>query len=431
MHAFDHAVRASKGARDYQEDAAVFWPPEEPSSGGPQVPTANATRLVAVLADGMGGHASGEIASRMALQVMVERVMQSIVLPELAGELDVVKQFLAQPQTLHLETVAAGGVRIGLQLDHHQAFGIGGGGPVHQGSHQPAGAAPRGGEIDEEGLVVGSRPFDDVIAECAALAEQGVREINLLGQNVNAYRGPMHDGTTADLALLIHYVAAIDGIDRIRFTTSHPVEFSPSLIEAFGEVPELADYLHLPVQSGSDRVLSLMKRGHTVLEYKQKIRQLRERRPGISLSSDFIVGFPGETERDFEDTMRLIAELDFDQSFSFIYSARPGTPAANLPDDLPLEVKKERLQRLQDRVNVQAARISRDMVGSTQRILVEGPSKKDPRQLAGRTENNRVLNFEGHPRLVGHFVDVVVTEALSHSLRGRVVTGGASPADAA
>jgi tRNA-2-methylthio-N6-dimethylallyladenosine synthase len=276
-----------------------------------------------------------------------------------------------------------------------------------------------------------SRPFDDVIAECAALAEQGVREINLLGQNVNAYRGPMHDGTTADLALLIHYVAAIDGIDRIRFTTSHPVEFSPSLIEAFGEVPELADYLHLPVQSGSDRVLSLMKRGHTVLEYKQKIRQLRERRPGISLSSDFIVGFPGETEKDFEDTMRLIAELDFDQSFSFIYSARPGTPAANLPDDLPLEVKKERLQRLQDRVNVQAARISRDMVGSTQRILVEGPSKKDPRQLAGRTENNRVLNFEGHPRLVGHFVDVVVTEALSHSLRGRVVTGGESPADAA
>jgi tRNA-2-methylthio-N6-dimethylallyladenosine synthase len=276
-----------------------------------------------------------------------------------------------------------------------------------------------------------SRPFDDVIAECAALAEQGVREINLLGQNVNAYRGPMHDGTTADLALLIHYVAAIDGIDRIRFTTSHPVEFSPSLIEAFGEVPELADYLHLPVQSGSDRVLSLMKRGHTVLEYKQKIRQLRERRPGISLSSDFIVGFPGETERDFEDTMRLIAELDFDQSFSFIYSARPGTPAASLPDDLPLAVKKERLQRLQDLVNVQAARISREMVGSTQRILVEGPSKKDPRQLAGRTENNRVLNFEGHPRLVGHFVDVVVTEALSHSLRGRVVTGGASPADAA
>jgi tRNA-2-methylthio-N6-dimethylallyladenosine synthase len=276
-----------------------------------------------------------------------------------------------------------------------------------------------------------SRPFDDVIAECATLAEQGVREINLLGQNVNAYRGPMHDGGTADLALLIHYVAAIDGIDRIRFTTSHPVEFSPSLIEAFGEVPELADYLHLPVQSGSDRVLSLMKRGHTVLEYKQKIRQLRERRPGISLSSDFIVGFPGETEKDFEDTLKLIRELDFDQSFSFIYSARPGTPAANLPDDLPLDVKKERLQRLQDAVNAQAARISRAMVGSTQRILVEGPSRKNPRQLAGRTENNRVVNFDGHARLVGHFVDVIITEALSHSLRGRVVTGDASPADAA
>ena len=276
-----------------------------------------------------------------------------------------------------------------------------------------------------------SRPFDDVIAECATLAEQGVREINLLGQNVNAYRGPMHDGTTADLALLIHYVAAIDGIDRIRFTTSHPVEFSPSLIEAFGEVPELADYLHLPVQSGSDRVLSLMKRGHTVLEYKQKIRQLRERRPGISLSSDFIVGFPGETEQDFEDTLRLIRDLEFDQSFSFIYSARPGTPAASLPDDLPLAVKKQRLQRLQDQVNAQAAQFSEEMIGTTQRILVEGPSKKDPRQLAGRTENNRVLNFDGHPRLIGHFVDVIVTEALSHSLRGRVVTEGQTPADAA
>ncbi|MEJ2382870.1 MAG: tRNA (N6-isopentenyl adenosine(37)-C2)-methylthiotransferase MiaB [Xanthomonadales bacterium] len=276
-----------------------------------------------------------------------------------------------------------------------------------------------------------SRPFDDVVAECAALAEQGVREINLLGQNVNAYRGPMHDGSTADLALLIHFVAAIEGIDRIRFTTSHPVEFSPALIDAFGEVPELADYLHLPVQSGSDRVLSLMKRGHTVLEYKQKIRQLRERRPGISLSSDFIVGFPGETEQDFEATLRLIRELDFDQSFSFIYSARPGTPAANLPDDLPLELKKERLQRLQDQVNAQAARISRAMVGTTQRILVEGPSRKDPRQLAGRTENNRVVNFDGHPRLIGRFVDVVITEALSHSLRGRVVTDGATPADAA
>ena len=265
-----------------------------------------------------------------------------------------------------------------------------------------------------------SRPLDDVIAECVALAGQGVREINLLGQNVNAYRGAMHDGGTADLALLIQYVAAIEGVDRIRFTTSHPVEFSQSLVEAFGEVPELANYVHLPVQSGSDRVLAMMKRGHTVLEYKQKIRRLREQRPDISLSSDFIVGFPGETERDFEDTLRLVEELGFDQSFSFVYSARPGTPAASLPDDTPLEVKKERLQRLQARIERQAAAISRAMVGSTQRVLVEGPSKKDPQQLAGRTENNRVVNFDGPSRLVGEFVDVVITEALHHSLRGRV-----------
>jgi tRNA-2-methylthio-N6-dimethylallyladenosine synthase len=270
-----------------------------------------------------------------------------------------------------------------------------------------------------------SRPFDDVVAECATLAAKGVKEINLLGQNVNAYRGPMHDGTLADLALLIHYVAAIDGIERIRFTTSHPVEFSPSLVEAFGEVPKLANYLHLPVQSGSDRILSLMKRGHTALEYKQKIRRIREKRPDIALSSDFIVGFPGETERDFEDTMRLIGELAFDQSFSFIFSARPGTPAANLPDDTPLEVKKERLMRLQEQINRQAAGYSRAMVGSTQRVLVEGTSKKDSRQLSGRTENNRVVNFDGHPRLVGHFVDVRITEALSHSLRGRVETAAA------
>ena len=276
-----------------------------------------------------------------------------------------------------------------------------------------------------------SRPFDDVISECATLAEKGVREINLLGQNVNAYRGPMHDGTIADLALLIHYVAAIDGVERVRFTTSHPVEFSQNLIDAYGEVPELANYLHLPVQTGSDRVLALMKRGHTVLEYKQKIRRLREKRPDISLSSDFIVGFPGETERDFEQTLKLIADLDFDQSFSFIFSARPGTPAASLPDDVPLEVKKERLMRLQGLVNGQAARISRAMVGSTQRILVEGRSKKDARQLAGRTENNRVVNFDGNPRLVGHFVDVEITEALSNSLRGRVILAEHGSADAA
>ncbi len=276
-----------------------------------------------------------------------------------------------------------------------------------------------------------SRPFDDVIAECVKLAAKGVREINLLGQNVNAYRGPMHDGTTADLALLIHYVAGIEGVDRIRFTTSHPVEFSQNLIDAFGEVPKLANYLHLPVQTGSDRVLALMKRGHTALEYRQKIRRLRERRPDISLSSDFIVGFPGETERDFEDTLKLIRDLDFDQSFSFIFSPRPGTPAAGLPDDLPLAVKKERLMRLQELVNSQAARISRAMVGTTQRVLVEGPSRKDPNQLAGRTENNRVVNFDGPARLVGSFVDVVITEALSHSLRGRVLLRGEDSADAA
>jgi tRNA-2-methylthio-N6-dimethylallyladenosine synthase len=276
-----------------------------------------------------------------------------------------------------------------------------------------------------------SRPFDDVIAECALLADKGVREINLLGQNVNAYRGAMHDGATADLALLIHYVAAIDGIDRIRFTTSHPIEFTQSLIDAFGEVPKLANYLHLPVQSGSDRVLAMMKRGHTALEYRQKIRRLRQRRPDISLSSDFIVGFPGETERDFEDTLKLIRDLDFDQSFSFIYSARPGTPAAALPDGLPLEVKKERLQRLQDLVNSQAERYSRAMVGTRQRLLVAGVSKKNPKQLAGRTENNRVVNFDGPPRLVGEFVDVIITEALSHSLRGRVVVDGRGSADAA
>ena len=266
-----------------------------------------------------------------------------------------------------------------------------------------------------------SRPFDDVIAECAMLAEKGVREINLLGQNVNAYRGSMHDGTTADLALLIHYVSAIEGMERIRFTTSHPVEFTQNLIDAFGEVPQLANYLHLPVQSGSDRILALMKRGHTVLEYKQKIRRLREKRPDISLSSDFIVGFPGETERDFEETLKLIRELNFDQSFSFIFSARPGTPAASLPDDLPLETKKARLMQLQKLINGQAAEISRGMVGAQQRILVEGFSKKNQQQLAGRTENNRVVNFDGQARLVGQFVDVVITEALNNSLRGRLV----------
>ena len=264
-----------------------------------------------------------------------------------------------------------------------------------------------------------SRPFDDVIAEVVQLAEQGVREINLLGQNVNAYQGPMHDGSVADLATLIYYVAAVEGVDRIRFTTSHPVEFTDSLVQAYAEVPKLANYLHLPVQHGSDRILSRMKRGHTALEYKQKIRKLREVRPDISLSSDFIVGFPGETDRDFEATMNLIAELGFDQSFSFIYSARPGTPAANLPDDTPVEVKKQRLQLLQARINQQAQAISEAMVGTTQRVLVEKTSKKSASQVAGRTENNRWVNFDADPSLIGQFVDVVITEALPNSLRGR------------
>ncbi len=263
-----------------------------------------------------------------------------------------------------------------------------------------------------------SRPFDDIIAEVATLASQGVREVNLLGQNVNAYRGRMHDGEIADLALLIHYVAAIDGIDRIRFTTSHPVEFSDSLIQAFADVPELVSHLHLPVQSGSDRVLALMKRGHTILEYRSKIRRLRQARPDISLSSDFIVGFPGETEADFADTMALIDEIGFDHSFSFIYSARPGTPAASLPDDVPLEVKKTRLGQLQARIAANAAAISESMVGSVQRILVERASRKDPSMMAGRTENNRVVNFKASPDLIGQFVPVRITEALPNSLRG-------------
>ncbi len=267
-----------------------------------------------------------------------------------------------------------------------------------------------------------SRPFDDVIAEVVELASQGVREITLLGQNVNAYRGEMHDGGLADLALLITYVAAIDGIDRIRYTTSHPLEMSDSLTQVYGEVPELVGHLHLPVQSGSDRILALMKRNHTVLEYKATIRKLREVRPNISISSDFIVGFPGESDADFEATMDLIADVEFDHSFSFIYSARPGTPAAALPDDVPLEVKKRRLALLQQRINQQAQAISRRMVGTTQRVLVSGLSRKDSGQLSGRTENNRVVNFNGESVLIGDFVDVLITEALPNSLRGEMVT---------
>ncbi|MBL3601557.1 MAG: tRNA (N6-isopentenyl adenosine(37)-C2)-methylthiotransferase MiaB [gamma proteobacterium endosymbiont of Lamellibrachia anaximandri] len=265
-----------------------------------------------------------------------------------------------------------------------------------------------------------SRPFDDVIAEVAGLAAQGVREVNLLGQNVNAYLGAMHDGESADLALLIEYVAAIDGIDRIRFTTSHPLAFSDRLIEVYGEVPELVSFLHLPVQSGSDRVLAMMKRGHMAVEYKTRIRRLREVRPDITISSDFIVGFPGETEADFEQTLKLIEEIGFDNSYSFIYSRRPGTPAADLPDDVPLAVKQQRLERLQQLINTQAQRISRQMVGTIQRVLVERPSRKDPNQLAGRTENNRVVNFSGPAKLIGGFVDLRITEALPNSLRGEI-----------
>ncbi len=270
-----------------------------------------------------------------------------------------------------------------------------------------------------------SRPLDDVITEVVRLARQGVREINLLGQNVNAYRGPMYDGQIADLATLIYYVAAVDGIDRIRFTTSHPVEFTDSLIQAYAEVPQLANYLHLPVQNGSDRILARMKRGHTIIEYKQKIRKLREVRPDISLSSDFIVGFPGETDVDFEATMNLIANIGFDQSFSFIYSARPGTPAAGFADDTPMDVKKKRLQKLQARISQQAMKISKAMVGTTQSVLVERPSKKSPAQYAGRTENMRWVNFDGDSSCLGQFVDVVITEALPNSLRGRLANARA------
>jgi tRNA-2-methylthio-N6-dimethylallyladenosine synthase len=266
-----------------------------------------------------------------------------------------------------------------------------------------------------------SRPFDDVIAESVHLAGQGVREINLLGQNVNAYRGLMHDGVTADLALLIRFVAAVDGIDRVRFTTSHPVEFSDSLVEAYADVPELVSFLHLPVQSGSDRILAIMKRGHTAWDYKRKIRRLMEARPDLSLSSDFIVGFPGETDEDFENTMRLIDDIGFDHSYSFIYSARPGTPAAEMPDDVPAHVKQARLQRLQQRISDNAQRISRQMVGGVYRVLVDRPSRKDPRQVSGRTENNRVVNFDGPEQLIGSFADIRITEALPNSLRGELV----------
>ena len=266
-----------------------------------------------------------------------------------------------------------------------------------------------------------SRPFDDIIAEVVVLAEQGVREITLLGQNVNGYRGKMVDGEIADLAILLSYVAAIDGIDRIRYTTSHPLELSDSLIQVYTEIPKLVSHLHLPVQSGSDRILSLMKRGHTILEYKQKVRHLKQARPNLSLSSDFIVGFPGETEADFQKTMDLIAEIGFDHSFSFIYSPRPGTPASEIHDDVPITIKKQRLNQLQTLINEQVTAISQEMVGTLQTILVEQPSRKNKQELSGRTENNRVVNFVGNMDLLGQFVEVEITKVLPNSLRGELL----------
>ena len=268
-----------------------------------------------------------------------------------------------------------------------------------------------------------SRPFDDVLAEVAGLAEQGVGEVTLLGQNVNAYRGKIGSGEeTADLAMLIEYIAEIPGIERIRYTTSHPREMTSRLVETYAKVPKLVSHLHLPVQSGSDRVLAAMKRGYTTLEYKSLVRKLRAVRPNISLSSDFIVGFPGETAADFEKTMRLVDDVGFDASFSFIYSARPGTPAAELTDDTPQDIKLERLMRLQKRIDALAQAVSQSMVGTVQRVLVEGVSKKGAGELAGRTDNNRVVNFAGHPRLVNRFIDVRIVSAMPHSLRGEVLT---------
>ncbi|MBI5750550.1 MAG: tRNA (N6-isopentenyl adenosine(37)-C2)-methylthiotransferase MiaB [Hydrogenophilales bacterium] len=266
-----------------------------------------------------------------------------------------------------------------------------------------------------------SRPFDDVLAEVAQLAEQGVKEVTLLGQNVNAYRGQMHEEESADLALLLDYVAAIPGIERIRYTTSHPLEFSERLIEAYARIPKLVSHLHLPVQSGSDRILMAMKRGYTALEYKAKVRRLRAVRPDMALSSDFIVGFPGETGADFEATMKLIDEVGFDNSFSFIYSARPGTPAASLHDDTPQAVKAARLTRLQQRIEEQALAISQAMIGSVQHVLVDNVSSRDGGRLIGRTDNNRVVSFEGHSRLVHHYADVRITEGSARSLHGEKI----------
>ena len=265
-----------------------------------------------------------------------------------------------------------------------------------------------------------SRPFEDVLVEIADLADQGVKEITLLGQNVNAYRGTMGDGETADFALLLEYLAEMPGIERLRYTTSHPLDFSQRLIDTYRHVPQLVDHVHLPVQSGSDRILSAMKRGYTSLEYKSIIRRLRAARPGISVASDFIVGFPGETERDFEQTLKLVEEIGFDDSYSFMYSPRPGTPAAGFADQIPLEIKQERLARLQAALDASAKAISASMVGKVERLLIEGASRKNSRELAGRTSNNRVVNLPGSIRLIGTLVDVQITAALAHTLRGEI-----------
>ena len=265
-----------------------------------------------------------------------------------------------------------------------------------------------------------SRGFDDVITEIVGLAEQGVREISLLGQNVNAYRGPMHDGEIADFALLIRYIAEIDGVDRIRYTTSHPLEFTDNLIDVYSDVPQLVNHLHLPVQSGSDRILEAMKRRYKARDYLKIVEKLRKVRPDLSMSSDFIIGFPGETDADFEDTMNLIETVGYDLSFSFIYGPRPGTPASDLADDVPMEIKKERLARLQARITEMASEIGESMIGTTQSVLVDGVARKGNNQVSGRTENNRVVNFDGPPHLIGQFADVQITESLPNSLRGRI-----------
>jgi tRNA-2-methylthio-N6-dimethylallyladenosine synthase len=265
-----------------------------------------------------------------------------------------------------------------------------------------------------------SRPFDDVLTEIAGLADQGVKEITLLGQNVNAYRGTMSDGEIADFALLLEYLAEMPGIERLRYTTSHPREFTQRLIDSYRRLPQLVDHVHLPVQSGSDRILSAMKRGYTSLEYKSIIRRLRAARPGVSVATDFIIGFPGETEQDFEQTMKLVEDVGFDDSYSFMYSPRPGTPAADFAEQVPLETKQARLARLQAALDASAKAISERMIGRVERILIEGASRKNPQELAGRTSNNRVVNFSGSSRLIGKLIDVSITAALAHTLRGEV-----------